>query len=1053
MPIKKIAAPRSYLGVMISSTFTDLASHREALIKAIDGQQLKAVAMENDSAKPAGDVLASSLNMVMDSAAYVGVISHKYGQVPKCPRRNPNDLSLTELEFNEARRLSRPILIFIMGEDHDVKRADVEQDADKARKLLAFRENVKLIGDGSSLHRVYKTFNNIQEFQVAATQSVAELRRHLEQLVSPPSIVSTEVLTSKHALPTKRDPIPSPPSLYAEPPYIGSHSFVGRMSQLETLNEWSSPDDSNPILLYEAIGGIGKSMLTWEWLTKYATGVRGDWAGLFWYSFYEKGATMADFCRRVLAYMTGHPKSFFREKNTAELAEPLLHQLRDRSWLLVLDGLERVLVSYHRLDAAQLQDEHAGITDKISHRDPCAAINPEDEDLLRALSAASPSKLLLTSRLVPRSLLNRSGQPIPGVLRERLPGLRPGDAELLIRSCGVSGTSQHIQAFLKTHCDCHPLVIGVLAGLITDYLPDKGNFDAWVADAKGGGSLNLAKLDLVQKRNHILSIALMALPEKGRQLLSTLALISESVDYPTLVALNPSLPPLPELVGQPKKPRKAVLNKLTYQERQDALEDYRKALLLQRAKLAEAIASRETEVQAAAPLLSDIVRDLERRGLLQYDHGEKHYDLHPVVRGIAAGGLRHEEKSHYGQRVVDHFSQQAHDPYEQAETLEDFDNARLIVKALFQMGRKSEARRFISGNNFVQVLNMRFEAHNEILSIVRPFFSEDWTEAPLVFDDTTGMGLANIAAMSLRRIRAFSEAFAVSETALLKSIENGSWPRFSSQLLSLSSTAGERNHLALEDRLMLLAVKASHLSQFNEGQRDSVSLARFRQLSKLGRFEEADVLWKLISKKELSGSASSIAWHHYAVHRFFRGSLTEDVLKRADILNRSVSALGVRNLIGLRGFWYLEAGNWDRAKQSLQEAVSLAHKAGKLDRRSEICLALTKAKLGEPGEPEQAAEHFSQNLEEHCVRSLAELWLAIGNREEAIRLAKSAFLWAWADGEPYSHWHEINKSRDLLQQLGVEVPVARPYDEDTVAILPIEQKASNAIKKLGMVRP
>ena len=88
-----------------------------------------------------------------------------------------------------------------------------------------------------------------------------------------------------------------------------------------------------------------------------------------------------------------------------------------------------------------------------------------------------------------------------------------------------------------------PLVTGVLAGLINDYLPDRGNFDAWAADPDGGGQLNLANLDLIQKRNHILKAALDALSEKSRQLLSTLALLSEAVDYPAIIALNPYLPP------------------------------------------------------------------------------------------------------------------------------------------------------------------------------------------------------------------------------------------------------------------------------------------------------------------------------------------------------------------------------------------------------------------------------------------------------------------------------------------------------------------------------
>ena len=178
-------APANYKGVMVSSTFTDLKEHRAALIKAIDGQDLKAVAMEHDSAKPDIDVLNSSLRMVGEASAYVGVLSHKYGQVPECPERNPDRLSLTELEFIEARRLERPMLIFIMGDDHAVKRGDVETDPEKIKKLEAFRENAKRMTPASSVHRVYKIFNSLHEFETAATQSIADLRRHLDKQVAP----------------------------------------------------------------------------------------------------------------------------------------------------------------------------------------------------------------------------------------------------------------------------------------------------------------------------------------------------------------------------------------------------------------------------------------------------------------------------------------------------------------------------------------------------------------------------------------------------------------------------------------------------------------------------------------------------------------------------------------------------------------------------------------------------------------------------------------------------------------------------------------------------
>ena len=614
MPNDPSYAPRRYHGVMLSSTFRDLKEHRAALIQAVNGQGLTDVAMENDSAKPDVDVIDSSLRMTADASAYIGIISHKYGQTPLCPKRNPSQRSLTELEFDEAQRLGRPILLFIMGDDHTLTIADVEADTDKREKLDAFRERAKQMKGTLpcivSMPRSTVWRTSDQKRSTPSRTCAAISRARTTRSPQPQPLVRT-----------KADPIPAPPAFYAEPPYIGSHKFIGRQAQLDVLSDWAAPADSHPVLLFDAIGGSGKSILTWEWTTKYSGQIRGDWAGRFWYSFYERGAIMADFCRRALAYITREPLYDLKKLKTPELSDRLLHHLQDRPWLLVLDGLERVLVAYHRFDAAEVPDEEANRpTDHIAHRDPCASIRPEDDDLLRALAAATPSKLLVTSRLVPRVLLNPASQPIPGVLRVSLPGLRPADAESLLRSCGIAGDSQAIQNYLTSHCDCHPLVTGVLAGLINDYLPDKGNFDVWADDPAGGGQLNLATLDLIHKRNDILKAALGALPEKSRQLLSTLALLSEAVDYPTLSALNPHIPAEPARVPKPEDPKSSPeWERMSAVDKNQAVQEYQSAVQ-RRQDYLQAVEARlqSPEFLAAPRELASTVRDLERRGLLQY---------------------------------------------------------------------------------------------------------------------------------------------------------------------------------------------------------------------------------------------------------------------------------------------------------------------------------------------------------------------------------------------------------------------------------------------------
>ena len=369
------------------------------MIQAIHKHKLHANVMEHDDAKVNHDVIDSSLQMVRDSAAYILVISLKYGQTPECPERNPDQLSVTELEFNEAQHQKRPILLFVMGDKHPGTKDDFERDPVKESKLDAFRERAKKSLPDSQVDRVYSVFNSLEDFKGKIGSPLAELNKHLESADKPSSKDSTPTPATTT---TDSNAIPTPPAFYAEPDYIGSHQFVGRERELEDISDWAKPADPTNLLLYEAIGGNGKSMLTWEWTTEHATQVRADWAGRFWYSFYERGAIMADFCQRALAYMTGQPLKELRKKKTTELKEPLLAQLHARPWLLVLDGLERVLVAYHRIDAAEMPDEDANNpTDKIVDRNPCDAIRDEDNDLLRTLAAAAPSKILVSSRLTP----------------------------------------------------------------------------------------------------------------------------------------------------------------------------------------------------------------------------------------------------------------------------------------------------------------------------------------------------------------------------------------------------------------------------------------------------------------------------------------------------------------------------------------------------------------------------------------------------------------------------------------------------------------------------
>lgn len=1053
-------APRPVEQVMVSSTFVDLETHREALLRVLNRHGLHPNVMEYGSALSI-DVVESSLRMVRDSAAYIGLVSHRYGQIPVCAVRNPDGKSITELEFDEAQRLARPILLFIMGEEHDVKRNQIENDPKKQKKLDAFRARAKRIATDSAVERVYAVFESLEDFKEKIGPAVAKLADEIErrhESVGSQESPTADIERSTPATTSLTKPVPRPPTLYAAPDYIGSHPFVGRRSQLDELDDWARAADPTNLLLFEAIGGNGKSMLTWEWVTTRATDVRTDWAGRFWYSFYERGAIMADFCRHALAYMTGRPLEEFRRKKTAELREPLMAQLHARPWLLILDGLERVLVAYHRIDAAELADEAANApTDAISNRDPCDAIREEDGELLRSLAGAAPSKILVSTRLTPRALLNPAGQAIVGAKRVPLPGLRPADAEAMFRNCGIAGDGERIRAYLSENCDNHPLVIGALAGLIAHYLPARGDFDAWLIDPDGGAALDLAALDLVQRRNHILHAAIRDLDADSAAVLSMLSMLSEAVDYDTLKALNPMLPPEPERVEPPESFETTMLWK--------SMDETKRTNIRARQRRQEADHRAWLEAMSvwqASPALRDApqklhvaVRDLERRGLLQYDHGSRRYDLHPVVRSVASGWLSIEERERHGGRVIDHFSSRPHRPYDEAETLEDIAPALQVVRTSLKIGRLEQAMSLYL-NDLDYVLDFNLEAYAEGIAILRQFFARGWSTRPANFASINMAELTNRAGIMLANCGDHKNAEAAYHLALnLYFYEQKQCDLSSAIINNIGELYGSMNRLSVALRMQKLSEEIRELLLLHQ-EHFASNLVMMMLYAQMGD-------WRKCEEKVGQVKSSVVPTDRglyrqgdkevcFAICAFYKGEDPEKLIETAlQAVEQGRNRFKKRLLHRLRGMWNTRRGDWRSAIASYREALRMARERGLVDAGSEAGLAYAKYMRRELLDPRHEAERLAE-FHEPNHDTLARLWQAMGHPDRARHHAREAYRWAWADGEPFVHRYWLDQAIDLLHELGEPIPDLPPYDPAQDPAFPWEADVRAEIERLRAER-
>jgi tetratricopeptide (TPR) repeat protein len=99
--------------IYISSTFRDLEGHREQVYRALRQLGHNVIAMEDYVATDQRP-LARCLEDVSACDLYVGIFAHRYGYIPD--QDNPDQQSITELEYRHAQALGKPCLIFLLDE-------------------------------------------------------------------------------------------------------------------------------------------------------------------------------------------------------------------------------------------------------------------------------------------------------------------------------------------------------------------------------------------------------------------------------------------------------------------------------------------------------------------------------------------------------------------------------------------------------------------------------------------------------------------------------------------------------------------------------------------------------------------------------------------------------------------------------------------------------------------------------------------------------------------------------------------------------------------------
>src|ERR1044072_6125603 len=120
--------------VYVSSTFNDLKECRARVNLALRKVGHEDVAMEYyvaGSERPVERCLAD----VAACDLYVGLFAWRHGYVPESD--NPGGLSITEMEYREARRTGKHCLIFLLREDAPWPRTLMDRDGTRIEDLRA----------------------------------------------------------------------------------------------------------------------------------------------------------------------------------------------------------------------------------------------------------------------------------------------------------------------------------------------------------------------------------------------------------------------------------------------------------------------------------------------------------------------------------------------------------------------------------------------------------------------------------------------------------------------------------------------------------------------------------------------------------------------------------------------------------------------------------------------------------------------------------------------------------------------------------------------------
>jgi Domain of unknown function (DUF4062) len=966
---------------VISSTTRDLPAHRDAAMDACLRQGFFPLMMEHETLSPATAAQVSG-NLVDRADVYILILGFRYGAV------GPGQVkSYTHLELDRAIERGIPMLVLMMGDDHPLTAADVE------------------IGTGGE--RVRELRAQIRRRQVVGTFSSAEQLRALliDSLAATKGQLGTEAAASLHYI----RQVAAPPEPYIAHPYtlLQASQVVGRQEELNALTDWVA-DAASRVMMFVAIGGMGKSAVTWKWFNEIAPHEMRPLAGRVWWSFYESDAHFDNFVARTLAYVTGRTLDQVAEMPRADREDELLAAIDRSPYLVVLDGMERLLLAYSRTDAAHLSEDDldertANWAVRLAGRHARAAVTNGNQSRLRKaadaragrflqrLATVRASRVLATSRLYPADLETITGEPVHGVTVYSVAGLSDDDAVNLWREFGVSGGRDELVSLFNTFGN-YPLLIRALAGAVARFRPAPGDFHRWRQAHSG---FDPFVLPLVQRKSHVLEYALGGLTDTESRVLYTTAAFRAPATYDTLAAL---------MVGDDKP------------------------------CLDEAALDRVLSV-------------LEDRGLMGWDRRGNRYDLHPVVRGVVWSVLDPSAKQGIYQQLASHFEALPTPDSDSIKSIDDLAGAIELYHTLVRLRRAKDAIDIISLRIFDQAVDS-LAAYRECAELMELFLEE-----PALIDElhqqnrvevlTTYPGVCYVTYGDAGR------AFTAFERCRGLPVDDD-WGRALEPIILCALGKLADAEFSLRTALNRIAPKV-----------DTISMQALATLAFLrGQYTAGT---ELLSDDELDTEDMDYRAFFGALNLLQLGlmALRQGDVKSAQAIRDQIfekAAADSHPLIGLHARTLGAAvahaqGDLDHAGQLLGDALIVARQTRNSDNEAGLLIQFADVnadlrRLDEArsniADARHLAEHGQLRLRQaDAMNVLSRIEYLAGNRAAATSAAIEAYRLAWCDGPPFSYEWGIRQARQNLAAVG------EPEPADLPTYIPVEMPELKVIPDRG----